>query len=217
MPSELRTLELFDERSCERCLKCLTECPALDLDEKIARQEKERLIKGEPTEIVLQKCVGCFSCNSFCPNDLFPYQLILTRWYEQYQKKGIVPLVGCMLPRGLPPNVWQALYQHLPQDELELIEKWRGLAAAPSLKEHEEVLFLGCNQLLDPYIGMSDLLKDYPVLAARELCCGEPYYRLGILPVAARVAQGLVDRWHAQGIRRMIVFCPACYDMFTKV
>lgn len=72
----------FDEDSCTRCGLCFNRCPLLLLDIELAQREIERLIDGEMTEEVLQRCRRCFGCNVICPEHANPLELINRRWRE---------------------------------------------------------------------------------------------------------------------------------------
>jgi len=68
----------FDLRRCDfsKCAgQCLSNCLFVDYDEKQAKSDMAKLIKGEPADI-LSKCVTCYACNEFCPRGANPWELI---------------------------------------------------------------------------------------------------------------------------------------------
>jgi ferredoxin len=75
-------ISVFDEERCTRCGLCFNQCPLLLLDLSLAQKEIERLIDGEMTEEVLQRCRRCFACNFICPESANPLDLINRRWRE---------------------------------------------------------------------------------------------------------------------------------------
>lgn len=79
------------------------------------------------------------------------------------------------------------------------------------------MLFLGCNQHYDPYIVFSHLFKDIPIFSDRNYCCGEPAFRLGLLEEARRCAFNFKEKMKELGVKRLLVFCPACYNTLTNI
>jgi len=207
--------DFFDLDSCDLCGECLRRCPVLGLSLKEAKLEIKRLVEGRKTKVTLRECTGCFSCNLYCPKGLTPYYLILFRWYERYKEKGLPGLIRLALPYQPPPNIWLSLHKMLPEDEKMLLKSW----ASPTISNlrSAEVLFLGCNQLLNPYIANTSLFNDLTPLGSRALCCGEPYFRLGLFDQVSQIARRLERYFKTLKIKRMVFFCPAGYNMFKNI
>ncbi len=207
----------YDFDSCQVCGECLSHCPVFDFTREEAQKEIERLRAGEPS-IVLNWCTGCMACNKFCENDCKPYQLILDRWNQRYETRGIPALVESILFYS-HPNITDAVRGRYTQEELARVEKLEKAASDPeSLKGAKDLLFFGCNQFLDPYITLSQLWEELPAFGnPGELCCGEPLYRLGLLDAASRQAERLTEYFSSFTNERLIMFCPAGYNMFTNV
>lgn len=207
--------DFFALDSCDLCGECLNRCLVLRLSLEEAKLEIKRLVEGGKTKFALRKCTGCFSCNLYCQKGLTPYYLILFRWYERYKEKGLPGLIRFALPYQPPPNIWSSLHKMLPKDEKVLLKLW-----ASPLKSNlrsAEVLFLGCNQLLNPYIANTSLFNDLTPLGSRALCCGEPYFRLGLFNQVSQIARRLEKYFKTLNIKRMVFFCPAGYNMFKNI
>ncbi len=71
--------KVFKEDRCSRCGECFTRCQYMDLSRREAIAEIKRLIEGRPTRVVHKKCVSCYACNAFCPEDA-----VVASWSECY-------------------------------------------------------------------------------------------------------------------------------------
>ena len=59
-------MDLFDKFNAEKCTlcgECFHQCPVMQLPLDVAKAEIRRLVNGEETKHVLQKCTSCFACN----------------------------------------------------------------------------------------------------------------------------------------------------------
>ena len=74
----------FNEQDCTRCGECFHKCPVLELPLDLAKKEITSIIENGASKKVLNKCVGCMSCNQYCPNDCNPYALIINKWHDKY-------------------------------------------------------------------------------------------------------------------------------------
>lgn len=74
----------FDSSKCDfsRCRgECLTRCPYVSYDEKMAKDAIRALISGKMSPI-LSECITCAACNDFCPTGANPWDLIAWRQEE---------------------------------------------------------------------------------------------------------------------------------------
>jgi Fe-S oxidoreductase len=199
-------LSYYDRERCNTCGKCLAACPVLRLDESTAAGLIERLAGGSWAGEVLDRCTGCMSCDASCPNGANPYGLLLERYSERYQGQGI-PRVFCgAMPQRDGPNLWRSLEKWLSPTERSDLSTWADPRGA------SEVLFLGCNQRLTPYVASTALFKDLAIYSDPGQCCGEYYLRLGLLEQGAAKAESLSRKFRQLGIKRVIAFCPACQN-----
>ena len=78
-------------------------CRYLDLDLAEAREERQRILKGRDSQVLID-CTTCYACEEYCPFDNHPFYLIV----ERQEEKGILPApvpitkqqIIMMQPRG---------------------------------------------------------------------------------------------------------------------
>ncbi|NLA26083.1 MAG: (Fe-S)-binding protein [Firmicutes bacterium] len=206
----LKPAKQFNEEACTRCGLCFSECPVMELPLKRAKEEIERLIAGEPTNHVLRKCASCFACNYLCPEGCNPAELVLQRWYEQYEHKGL-PLRARYFSPHEKLNFRSYVASKMPPDELELIRSWANLTPA------EEILYPGCNIITAPFVTRTKALEGMDIRGTLDYCCGETYYRMGLLKEVQKVARRLERYFKTLGVKRVNVLCTAGCNMFMNV
>lgn len=207
--------DFFNDGACDRCGDCLVKCPVIHLSQAEAQREIGRLIEGEESKVVLEHCSTCFACNHICTKGANPYGLILFRWFERYERKGL-PERGVMALPLSPGNYFQALMQKAPSGEQRVLREWNDLSR-PELASKPQVMFAGCNLKMAPYYTFSSLYDDLPIFTAPDLCCGEVYFRMGILDKAESQAHYLEERYRALNLKRIVYFCLAGYNMMQNL
>jgi len=207
--------DFFDDKVCDRCGDCLAKCPVIHLSQAEAQREISRLIDGEESKVVLDHCSTCFACNYICTKEANPYGLILFRWFERYQRKGL-PQRGHMALPLAERNFFQVLKEKAPPDEQSALQRWHNLSR-PELTSTPQVLFAGCNLKMMPYLTFSSLFADLPAFAAPDLCCGEVYFRMGILDKAESQAHYLEERYRALNPKSVVYFCIAGYNTMQNL
>ena len=215
--SKNSSYEFFNRDLCDECGSCLHGCPVLGLSSEEAKEEIKRLIKGEKTEHVLAECISCMTCNLLCPKGCEPYHLILNRWNERYRREGLPLRVKTVLPLE-SPNFLSIARESMPEDERKTLRDW---SEASKSKERvagaEEVMYAGCNAQIFPYLTYTKLLNGLIIIGEQELCCGEIYYRMGLLEQVDLIAHRVEKRLNSLGLKKLITFCPACYHMLKKI
>lgn len=98
--------------------------------------------------------------------------------------------------------------------EKEAIRKWQKNF---NTEKSGDLLFLGCNQHINPSITFSSLLSSFTPFSLKNMCCGEPYYRAGNLERVYENAQKLEKKFKKFKNRKIVFFCPACYNMFANI
>jgi len=209
--------ELFREDLCDRCGMCLHKCPVLKLPIEEAREEVKRLIGGEETRHVLANCTSCMTCNYLCPKYCDPYYLILSRWNERYKREGLPLKIKLVLPLEIP-NFLTIAKESMPEDEQRTLEAWSKTSRTrEEVSKVEEVMYASCNAQIFPYLTYTKIFKGLTIIGEQELCCGEIYYRMGLLEVFNRIAHRVGRRLNSLGLKKLITFCPACYNMLKNV
>lgn len=208
-----RLADFFETNSCDLCGECLRLCPELGrrLTDPVATFK--RLLSGDDAPEVLSRCSSCMSCNTVCPRDCNPYGLILYRWSERARAGG-VPLRASLVMPLEPGNAWHRVMDGLPSDERDLLREWSDLER-PELTGR--ALFAGCNLQIMPYLSRSRMFEGLPFFGRTDLCCGEVYYRMGVLDRVSSHAAELERALGDLGITEMVAYCQACYNMFANV
>ncbi|MFB0562065.1 MAG: (Fe-S)-binding protein [Candidatus Lokiarchaeia archaeon] len=199
----------FDKDSCDICGLCLNQCPIMELPIDQAKTEFRKLINGEETA-VLTRCTSCMTCNNFCPNESHPYELILYRWYERYKEKGLPLTAKFFLPYQFP-NFGSVLLEQFPEDEKKKVDSWA------KLKKRGEIFYPGCNMIFLSYLSHSKLFENLTFMGSQELCCGEPWYRIGVLETSEQIAKKLEKQFQNLGVKKMIIPCLAGCNMYKNV
>jgi len=203
---------VFLEALCDRCGKCLQQCPELFLNRSKASDEIERLISNNNPKHVLTQCASCFSCNAFCPQSCNPYELILSRWNDRYQSQGSPPLWKFVYPTE-ESHIWSSLHALLPEQAKKTVEAWMTAAAA-------ETIFLpGSYFQLVPEILMGSRLLDGVATMALpgHWECGAYLYQGGYLDVVKQIGLMVREELDQWGVKRVITALDAVHYMFTQV
>lgn len=219
MAEERLELSLFyDFDGCQECGTCLYRCQVMGLTEEQARDEIRRLRAGEKPRYINSRCASCFSCDLFCPNHCSPYGLILYRWYERYLEKGLPVRAQLAMPLEEVNFNTIARKNHTPREK-EMLQQWEHNAASPEVVDTAggTVLYAGCNAQIFPCLLDTSLLEGLTVVGTQGLCCGELYFRLGLMDVVQRQARALEERFRYLGVKRLYVFCMACFNNLSNV
>ncbi len=196
--SERKTI--FREDLCTRCGICFNKCPVLELPIEEAKKEIIRLIEGKQSKYVLSKCNTCFSCNLYCPENANPYQLILERWNDLYNKRGVPPLYTFVCPTR-QGNIWQLLNVFLSTQEKKWILKWMNNTP----QSNDIVLLIGNYTHLFPFIIGGSKILDYftPVDLIDQWEGGAYLYQGGYLDLVQKIAYRTkqdFDEWNTKNI-----------------
>ncbi|MFH1149490.1 MAG: (Fe-S)-binding protein [Actinomycetota bacterium] len=205
------TRVLFRQDLCDHCGRCLTLCPVLRFDAGRARESVRLLASGQWVADVLDRCTGCMSCDALCPTGAGPYGLLLEHYHRRYQESGIPGVFRNAMPQREGPDLWNQLERWLTPRERANLDRWSRPPAG------REVLFLGCNQRLTPFIADTPLFDGLEIFCDSDNCCGEYFLRLGLIEEARARAEALSARFRQCGIERVIAFCPACENTMTNL
>ncbi len=200
--------DILNWDSCEECGACLSSCRYINFSKQEAVAEIKKVNKGQTSDI-LKKCISCYACNAFCPNDAHPYERIIFDWEKRYQKEGLPKRASYLMP-GRSPNFREDL-NYSPEERV-LLEKWKSNEPPSKI-----VLYPGCNILTMPLLLTGDIFDKLPVWGNWDLCCGEMYFRSGLFSKTKETADKLTQFYMDKGIEEMVFICPAGYNMFTNV
>lgn len=211
---EAARIKQFDPEKCNLCGECFHRCPVLQLPIDEARTEIERLIRGEPSMHVLQKCNTCFSCNLYCPTGASPYNLILERWNDLYAKRGAPPLYRFVCPTEMP-NIWQTLNLFLSGQERQWVTAWVSHVPRPN----EDILLIGNYTHLFPFVIGGSALLDFftPVSRVDQWEGGAYLYQGGYLDMVRRIAERCRSDFESWGSASVAHTLDAVEYIFSNV
>jgi Fe-S oxidoreductase len=201
---------VLDWDNCKECGECLVNCRYMNLSRQDAIDEIKKINKRDlASSKVLKKCISCYACDAFCPNGAHPYERIHYNWDYRYKIKGL-PMRASYLMPSRQPN----FRENLPfsPKEKALHKKW-----ASDVPPAKVVLYPGCNLLSMPRLAEGAIFERLPVWGRWDLCCGEMYFRMGLLEPTARIAEKLTEFYKDKNLDEMVFICPAGYNMFTNV
>lgn len=207
-----RNRHVFNVDACTRCGECFHRCPELSLPLDAAQDEIKRLIDGRESRHVLAHCTTCRSCNHFCPYDCKPYQLILERWNDLYNKRG-APYIYRFVCPTMDLNIWQMLELFLTSKEKAWIEKWQG-------KDPQgDILLIGNYVHLLPFVvGESALLDHFtPVDILDHWECGAYLYQGGYLDMVKQIGEKCRNDFSRWPVKRIVPLLDAVHWMITDV
>lgn len=209
----------FDEvvaqgnESCIRCGECLTKCQYISISGERAVLEIKNLRDGKEVKLIDRECISCFSCETYCPNDAHPYLAILYRKHKLYHQNGVSDQVLYML-HAPKKNFRKDALNYMKPEAKALVDQWK---KNEDKTEFDEVVYPGCNLLTTPMLATNGLFDDVPIAGSLERCCGEMYFRLGLIDHAERIAKQLEKYYAGKKIKKMIFICPAGFHMFSRV
>lgn len=202
--------EILGWDKCEECGECLGSCPYMQLskDQAIA-QMKEINRGGFVGSETFEQCYSCAACDMYCPNDAHPFERMQFDLDQRYKRDGLPKRASYLMP-SRQPNFRQSL--GFDREERALHQRW----ASPE-PPGRVVLYPGCNLLAMPRLAEGALFEELPVWGRWDLCCGEMYWRMGLLDPVQEQSQKLVDFYRKAPVDEMVFLCPACYRTFDHI
>lgn len=210
---EYELADLFDVENCDFCGECISRCPELSCRIADPSGAIRSLVSGEYITSVLERCSSCMSCNVICPKGCNPYGLILFHWWKREQERGLPMRASLVMPLE-PGNAWHRVMGRLPAPERALLDEWADLGRSAL---SGRALFAGCNLQILPYMSESSIFEGLPVFGSPELCCGEVYYRMGVLGRVEAQARRLESIYADIGVTEVVAYCQACYNILKNV
>ncbi|MCE5333577.1 MAG: (Fe-S)-binding protein [Desulfobacteraceae bacterium] len=196
--------------ACRGCGECLVNCRYMRFTRDQAVEEIRKINRGETASSrAVRDCMSCYACNRFCPNDAHPYERIHFAWDARYRQEGL-PMRASYLMPGRRPNFRQDL--PFSARERELHARW-----ASDMPPARTCLYPGCNLLAMPLLATGAIFEVLPVWGRWDLCCGEMFFRMGLVEPVRGVAERLSSFYRDKPIDELVFVCPAGYNMFSHV
>jgi Fe-S oxidoreductase len=217
-------------KTCIQCGSCTGSCVAADgmsiSPRRLWRSAQMGMDSAVMESMSYWNCTTCGLCDKRCPRGI-PLSQIMLSLREKYDKgggviSGVSQTIENLQKSGNitgddPQN------RFLWLDNLALSEEDR---AKLFKKQSEAVYFTGCVGALFPQVGgipqsLTKLLlrlgADFSLLDD-ERCCGYPVMAGGKgAGGVAEYALHNISQIEGKGAKTVIVTCPTCYYMFTKV
>jgi Fe-S oxidoreductase/nitrate reductase gamma subunit len=178
--------------------------------------------KGQIQPEAAWDCTTCGACVEQCPVfiEQFP-KLLKARRHLVMEKVDFPPELVTLFE-----NVEQRSnpYGIAPSER----DKWAALLDIPLISGErpvEYLLFAGCVPSFNPRMwsvlsAIAEILKiggvSFGILGKHEPCCGDPLRRTGNEYVFDRIARANIEQFRAAGVKRIITFCPHCYNSFKN-
>ncbi len=201
--------------ACVTCGMCLQKCPVMKMGKDESKEEFQRLLNGEATKRVLAECTFCYSCNSFCPQGLRPYNLIMERITEQNRAsgKGIPPTLDYMMTGKNPSGYFFDIYKSLPAEDQTVLEKWSQVPG-----KSKDVLFIGCvGRTFPRRLEHSKALASLPKFGPKEACCGEIPHRFGDYAYFANLVERTRKTLEQLQTDRLVCYCGSCSNYLGNI
>jgi ferredoxin len=182
---------MFDETRCDLCGDCLERCSYVEYDHDRAVAEIQALIDGKEAPI-LSRCITCYACNEYCPQEARPFDLILERM-EQF---GSFP--------ATPEMVASQEKLFATDSPVSITETGERILSTCVFSRAEAELFGG------------RLFEDLPKLKGRHFFCYILFDHLGAGSVTRKHIQGYVDNLAASGAKEVVLFHDDCYSALVE-
>jgi len=95
----------FDLSKCNYCGECLERCKYTTFDREQGSENMKALVKGQPARI-MDECVTCWACNTYCPTGANPADLILLKMEEKGYKcsPALIQMVEMLSSSQISPS-----------------------------------------------------------------------------------------------------------------
>lgn len=208
---QMSFVDCCDWDKCTECGECLIKCPVMGLGDEEAKAEFRLLLKGEVGPRVASECTLCFRCNSYCPEGLRPYELILQRITDRHERR---PALLTYFLNGMPaPTLFSDIYGSLSFEEQQILNRW-----ADKPEPSEDTLFIGCiGKMLCHDIENSTVLSELPKYGPSDVCCGELAYRGGDWQAYSDIVERALGKLSELDTKRLICYCGSCYNFLGNI
>ncbi|MFX1296523.1 MAG: heterodisulfide reductase-related iron-sulfur binding cluster [Promethearchaeota archaeon] len=182
---------MFYKDKCTLCGECLIKCYYLAYSEEKAKKEFKKLIDGEPSSVT-SECITCVACNTFCPEEANPFDLINERQEE----------TGSFQVKKETLNM------------MEMASTFRS-----QIKEGEPgkpVMTLCTVGELLPGVIEGQLFKGITLIKGGKYFCQFGWIHVGKPSIVKKKAQKFVDKLTKTGAKEIICFHDDCYAMLTS-
>ncbi len=200
---------------CVNCGICLQKCPEMKMGREESIAEMKRLLSGEAPERVLNECTFCFSCNSYCPQGLRPYNLMMERMVAQNRESGagIPAEMNYMMTGKSDSGYFFDLYKAGSEEDKAILDRW---AQVPPTSK--DTLFIGCyGRTIPQRLEHSKVLEGLPKFGPRDACCGEIPHRFGDYQYFSETVERTRKKLEALDTERLVCYCGSCANYLGNI
>ncbi|MBN1473878.1 MAG: (Fe-S)-binding protein [Syntrophaceae bacterium] len=204
-----------DDKTCINCGICLQKCPVMKMDKAESKEEIKRLLNGEEPKRVFNECTFCYSCNTYCPEGLRPYNLIMERMVEKNQKTktGIPKSLEYMMTGKNESGYFFDIYKAAPKEDQAILDKWTQVPA-----KSKDVLFIGCvGRTFPQRLENSKALASLPKFGPRNACCGEIPHRFGYYEYFSELVERTYKTLEKLNTERLVCYCGSCSNYLGNI
>jgi len=200
---------MFIEENCERCGSCLSKCPYLDVSEEKAKEEIIKMIKTRTASEFLDDCLECAYCNTICPTQSNPRELIREINIKSIRENGLLGLY--LMSEEVPINTAKISLEFEPETKQKNIQEYL------HPPKSEKMFYLGCS-LSYRYTDLvnSKILDEYPKIGGLKYCCGGYVKNFGEHEVKLK-GRELLNEFKSLKVSELIIVCPGCTRMMKDV
>ena len=202
-------MTVFNDQTCERCGKCLEQCPFMQLPIEIAKEEISKMIATRSLGEIFKNCAGCSYCNIICPTGSNPYELIREIRLQHNSEKG-VRIIG-IITEEMPYNLMSIGL------EIDTENKKQNLNRYENPLKNDKMFYIGCGiPYLFPDIAKTKLFEDLPIIGGMKYCCGGYVRSFGEEEARIKGLE-LFEKFKELEVKKLITFCPGCDVMIKGV
>ena len=183
---------MFYRERCTLCGECLVKCPYLAYPKEKAIIEFEKLINGEDTPVTAE-CITCARCNTICPENANPFDLI----NQRQEETGTFKIT----------KDWMRMMKMATKFPSKII---KGDPNKPLLS------LCSVGDIL-PGVIEGELFDGLTILMGGDYFCYFGFIHAGKPSELEKHAQQFVDNLTKTGAEEIILYHDDCYAMLQKV
>jgi Fe-S oxidoreductase len=172
-----------------------------------------------PPKDTLWSCTTCSTCQTRCPKELNPYELIIEMRSAVVEEGRVEPTIR---------NALESVFKHgNPWDRARgSRSEWaKGLDVKQFSDESDILYYVGCTPAYDPRCQKvaRSLINtfnashvEYGTLANEETCCGSSVYGMGEKGLFTLLVEENTKLFEEKAVEKLVTTSPHCYHTFKN-
>ena len=175
----------------------------MEMPEDLAQEEIGRMIETRQSDVAVNSCGSCGYCNTICPMDSNPFDLIREIKVKHNDEAGTGGMF--LTSEDVPFNLFSMALEY------ESEEKEKGIKKYSDPPKSSDMFHAGCSlPHVFPELAKTSLLERYPIVGGMKYCCGG-YVLDSFGEEEAKIkGKDLLMKFQDLGIKRLITLCPGC-------